>query len=114
MVKPPLTTVGHVPRTISSICLLFLRKGGKLSCKIAGSHQYSCDLPQGGLDLPYLLVFEIEDEKVMNKVSKLLLNEARSTSTSTITNDTKQAMEKVPGLPRPAKIPKVEEVASDS
>ena len=48
MVKSPIGVVGHVPKYISSICSLFLRKGGTIVCKILGSRQYSRDLPQGG------------------------------------------------------------------
>ena len=70
--------VGHLPRRISSICSLFLRKGGMISCKITGSRRYSSDLIQGGLEVPCILLFEGAKslvEKVMcllqfsNKVS---------------------------------------------
>ena len=43
------TTVGHVPRHISSICSIFIRRGGVIVCKVQGSCQYSTDLPQGAL-----------------------------------------------------------------
>ena len=45
------TTVGYVPRKISTICS-FLRKNGKILCKAMGSRRYSEDLPQGGLTAP--------------------------------------------------------------
>ena len=35
------TTVGHVPRKISAICSLFLRKNGTILCKVTGSRRYS-------------------------------------------------------------------------
>ena len=38
--------VGHVPRHISCICTLFIRRGGVLNCLITGSRRYSRDLPQ--------------------------------------------------------------------
>ena len=48
--------VGHIPRTISSVCCLFLRRG-TISCEVIGHRQYSLDLPQGGLDVPCRLTF---------------------------------------------------------
>ena len=46
------TFVGHLPRQTSTICHLFLRKGGIITCTISGRWQYLADLPQGGLELP--------------------------------------------------------------
>ena len=48
--------IGHVPRTISTACNLFLELGGSLRCIITDTlHRYS-DLPQGGLQIPCKLV----------------------------------------------------------
>ncbi len=33
--------VGHVPGKISSICSLFLRRNGSISCRVTGSRRYS-------------------------------------------------------------------------
>ena len=49
------TTVGHLPRKISAACTLFLRTNGIISCTVTGNRRYSADLPQGGLELPYLV-----------------------------------------------------------
>ena len=35
--------VGHVPRNISTLCSVFLRRGGTIRCVISGNRQYSCD-----------------------------------------------------------------------
>ena len=35
------TIVGHVPRTFSSLCSIFLRKGGSVMCEVTGRRQYS-------------------------------------------------------------------------
>ncbi len=43
--------VGHVPHTISTICSLFLLRGGTITCIVNGAKKYSADLPQGGLEL---------------------------------------------------------------
>lgn len=63
--------VGHVPRRISSICSVFLRRGGSITCTVTGSRHYSGDLPQGGLELPCTLKFEGR-EKEITKVKKLI------------------------------------------
>ena len=39
--------VGHIPRQISCICMLFIHRGGVLNCLITNSRWYSRDLPQG-------------------------------------------------------------------
>ena len=49
--------VGHVARKISTVCYLFLRKGGAISCVVTDIRRYSYDLPQGGMEIPCLLKF---------------------------------------------------------
>ena len=39
--------VGHVPHTISSMCMQFLRNGGTIISKVTGPRRYSHDLTQG-------------------------------------------------------------------
>ena len=41
--------IGHVPRKIISVCLLYIRRGGKIHCRVSGSRRFSADLEQGGL-----------------------------------------------------------------
>ena len=67
------TTVGHVPRTISCICTLLLRRGGVIEATVTGP-QYSQDLPQGGLELPCTYRFTGE-ETLAKKARQLLLDE---------------------------------------
>ena len=50
-VKKSSTTVGHVPRKVSAICSMFLRRGGSIVCRVVGGKRYSRDLPQGGIDV---------------------------------------------------------------
>lgn len=52
------TVIGHVPRKISSVCSLFLRREGSITCQVSGSKRYSEDLAQGGLEITCLLRFE--------------------------------------------------------
>ena len=42
--------VGHIPKQILCICMLFIHRGRVLNCLIyTGSRWYSTDLPQGAL-----------------------------------------------------------------
>ena len=70
-VKEGSTIVGHVPRAISAVCNLFLRRGGTIVCHVNGTKRYSADIVQGGLEIPCKLVFT-GDGKDVAKVTKLL------------------------------------------
>ena len=72
-VKKSSTTVGHVPRKVSAICSMFLRRGGSIVCRVVGGKRYSRDLPQGGLEIPCILTFSGES-KLVDK-AELLLND---------------------------------------
>ena len=37
--------IGHLPRTISTISSLFIRRGGSIQCEVTDHHPYSRDLP---------------------------------------------------------------------
>ena len=65
------TVVGHVPRHISTLCNVFLRRGGSISCIITGRRQYSRDLPQGGMEIPCKYRF-VGSPKELNKVESCL------------------------------------------
>ena len=59
--------VGHVPRKISTVCSVFLRRSGsELKAVVTGPRRYSTDLPQGGLEVPctYILTGQV---KFVNK-----------------------------------------------
>ena len=49
--------VGHIPKFLSKITYFHLKHGGDLLVEIIGKRQYSRDLPQGGMELPALYVF---------------------------------------------------------
>ena len=66
------TLVGHVPRKISCVFSLFLRRGGVITARVTGSRQYSRDLPQGGLELPCVYLLEGEANSVEKAHSRLL------------------------------------------
>jgi len=71
--------VGHVPRTISAVCSLFLCRGGSIGCLVTGSRCYSWDLPQGGLEIPC----KLGNSKYVSKSRKLLSHAAAPTSVPT-------------------------------
>ena len=64
--------VGHVPKKISSVCSLFLRRSGTITCKVTGNRQHSADLDQGGLEVPCKLSFACNDEPRLATTRKLL------------------------------------------
>lgn len=71
VMRGPTTVIGHVPRKISSICSLFLRREGSITCQVSGSRRFSDDLVQGGLEIPCVLRFE-GDTKVTAKAKRLV------------------------------------------
>ena len=65
--------IGHLPRKVSRVCSLFLRRGGIIHCKVTGRRRYSGDLPQGGLEVPCTLAFESRAKpKELAKIKHLL------------------------------------------
>ena len=66
------TTVGHIPRMISSICFIFIRRGSTIHCTINEPRCYSSDLLQGGLEVPCILTFAAKEHKEGDKTKKLL------------------------------------------
>ena len=51
------TIIGHVPRRISPLCSVFIRRGGSITRIVDGTRRYSADLLQGGLELLCKLMF---------------------------------------------------------
>ena len=52
------TTVGHIPRELSRVAWQFLRRGGHMTCMVAGSRRRS-PLIQGGLEIPWIVQFSV-------------------------------------------------------
>ena len=71
-VRKDAVTVGHIPRAISSVCSIFIRRGGIISCRVNGSRRYSADLPQGGLEIPCILTFQTSNSEFSDKSKKLI------------------------------------------
>ena len=70
-IKKGSVVVGHVPRKISAICLLFLRVGTITATVTVSHRQYSNDLPQGGVEVPCVFKF-CGEVKTIDKVRRLL------------------------------------------
>ena len=71
-IRHVLQVVGHVPRRISLICSIFIRRGGFIKCTVTGHQRYSSDLPQGGLEVPCKLNFITKIFKEGSKTKKLI------------------------------------------
>ena len=77
--------VGHLPRIISAICSLFIRRGGSILCTVSGSRRYSSDLPQGGLEIPAKVTLTTTTKEEATKAKKLI----ESTLCIDVTRDVK-------------------------
>ena len=73
--------VGHIPKKVSAVCSLFLRRSGSIVCHVNGSRRYSSDLPQGGLEIPCKLIFTGNLSKI-DKVRKLVKPEIITVNTT--------------------------------
>ena len=62
--------VGHLPSKFSRLYTLFMRRGGVILCRVTGRRRYSSDLPQGGLEIPCVLLLK-GSSKELNKLKKL-------------------------------------------
>lgn len=65
------TIVGHLPKKISRISSLFIRRGGQIKCEVTGRRRRSADLVQGGLEVPCDLTFK-STKKELEKINSLL------------------------------------------
>ena len=67
------TVIGHLPRKMSRVCSLFLRRGGGIVCTVTGARRHSGDLPQGGLEIPCVLTFHHANKpKELTKLKQIL------------------------------------------
>ena len=64
--------VGHVPHKISSICSIFILRGGIIHATVNGHRRYSADLPKGGMEVSCILTFTALCSSEGEKTKKLL------------------------------------------
>ena len=69
-VKKDGTVIGHLPRNLSRVCSLFIRRGGTIECTVTGTKRYSADLSRGGLEIPCFLLFKASPKEIQ-KLKKL-------------------------------------------
>ena len=63
--------VGHLPRKISRITALFLKRKGTVRGEVVGRRRHSADLAQGGVEIPCEITFEGTEAEIV-KVRRLL------------------------------------------
>ena len=103
VIKSGTGVVGHLPKKISTASFVFIRRGGSITCKVTGSRCYSGDLPQGGMEIPYLLEFRgsVEDAKRPQKLTCITMDLLDAPSNvlppapNQKCNDTKNAKRKI-------------------
>ena len=64
VVKKDGEAIGHLPRKVSRVCSLFLRRGGTIHCRVSGGRRFSSELAQGGLEVPCKAVFSAKPEEI--------------------------------------------------
>ena len=62
---------GQLRGQLSQILSLFLLENGTNDCVVIGGRRYSSDVPQGGLEIPYKLIFngKRDDIKKLSEIS---------------------------------------------
>ena len=66
--------VGHCPQKISSLCSIFIRRGGSITYQVNGNRCYSQDFLQEGLEVPCILTFRTSKKAELDKTEKLITN----------------------------------------
>ena len=61
--------IGHLPKKMSRVYSLFLRRGGDIPCTVTGRRRHSRDLPQGGLEIP--CVIEPSNSVKLKEIAKV-------------------------------------------
>ena len=65
--------IGHLPRKVSRVFALFLKRGGAINCTVTGRQRHLADLPQG-LEIPYVVIFQGQAKEIqkLKRVSKYI------------------------------------------
>jgi len=75
---------GHVPRQISPLSSVFIRRGGCINCVNTGPRCYLSDLPQGGLEVPCHFIFNIKSAEECEQLHKHISDSLSKTCHSEI------------------------------
>ena len=60
------TIVVHMPKKRSALCSVFLRSES-IECQVMGNKKFSCDIPQGGLEI-YTSIYFMENQSRSRKL----------------------------------------------
>jgi len=63
-------TVGHIPREISRHCYFFIKEGGQISGHLVSTNYKPSPIPAGGLEVPLLLTFSVNNENIFNQMKE--------------------------------------------
>ena len=63
--------IGHLPRKVSCVSALFLKRGGTINCTVTRRQRHSADLPQGGLEIPCVVIFQGQAKEIQ-KLKRVL------------------------------------------
>ena len=64
--------MGHISRKIYKVSSVFIRLGSTIQGRVSGHRRYSADLVQGGLEIPCILTYTIDDEKEWVKTKRTI------------------------------------------
>ena len=56
--------IGHLPRKVSRVSALFLKRGGTINCTETRRQRHSADLPQGGLEILCVAIFQGQAKEI--------------------------------------------------
>ena len=79
--------MGHLPRNISTMCSIFIRRGGIIYYTVSERWQYSRDLSQGGMEIPCTLHFA-GNKRELKKVEQFFSSIPSIFATSTLLQPT--------------------------
>ena len=87
-IKKTRDTMGHVSHNISTVCSLFIRRGGAIFCMVTGWHRHSRDLPQGGIEIPCKYRFVGNGKEIKKVESYVTKSKAAHYLSSSMGKDT--------------------------
>ena len=68
------TSVGHIPREISRDCFYCIKEGGVVTGHAVWTNYKVSPVPASGLDIPFLLTFSGEQERIHEMMNEFVGN----------------------------------------
>ena len=66
-------TVGHVPRELSIVFYVFMKRGGKVFGRVYSTRYVRSPIP-GGFEVPVEVTFTYEDDEKLSKIKSLIMD----------------------------------------